>query len=81
MKPKREKLDGWTEVKERWVQGAISKPSPSVVRWLKEQYAYHVFWARSGPSGNGFWAANPTQQRKDFETIRDWLREIVKGME
>ena len=22
MKPKREKLDGWKEVKERWVQGA-----------------------------------------------------------
>lgn len=35
MKPKREKLDGWKELKERWVQGAMSKPSPMVLKWLK----------------------------------------------
>lgn len=81
MKPKREKLDGWTDVKERWVQGAINKPGPVVLRWLKEQCWLYEAWSRSGPGCNGFWAANPTQQRKDLEAIRDWLREMVKGIE
>lgn len=55
------------------------KPSPVVAIWLKEQLSYYEFWAKSGPSGNGFWSADPTQQRKDLEAIRDWLRDVVKG--
>jgi hypothetical protein len=59
----------------------VKKPGPIVLRWLREQCWLHEAWAKSGPGCNGFWGKNPTQQRKDLEAIRDWLREMVKGME
>lgn len=49
----------------------------AVAVWLKEQLWLYEAWAKHGPGCMGFWAKDPEKQRRDFEEIRDWLREIV----
>lgn len=49
----------------------------AVAAWLKEQLWLYEAWAKHGPGCLGFWAKDPEKQRRDFEEIRDWLREIV----